>query len=229
MLITFQASIGATVVASDGSLGALGNLIFLPASWDIRYLSITTGRVLPPRRVFLSPRVVDRLDWARGSIRVRVTVAQADKMPEPKSELPSPHEEQELIAYFGWPPYRETPTSLVTEHMPRLWGTQSLLEYGVAAEDGDVGYVQDIIFDDESWKIRYLVVDLGSRVSGRRILMSPEWIREMDWESRVVRSGLITAQLESGPAFDPRVPINRDDEERLYDYYGRPKYWEQPE
>jgi hypothetical protein len=32
--------------------------------------------------------------------------------------------------------------------------------------------------------------------------------------------------VRNSPEFDPREPVNREYEVRLYDYYGRPKYWE---
>jgi stress response protein YsnF len=32
-------------------------------------------------------------------------------------------------------------------------------------------------------------------------------------------------QIKNSPEFDPAAPVNRAYEERLFDYYGRPKYW----
>src|SRR5262249_11151974 len=43
----------------------------------------------------------------------------------------------------------------------------------LVATDGDVGSVQDLYFDDTTWTIRYLVVDAGTWLSGRRVLISP--------------------------------------------------------
>lgn len=31
--------------------------------------------------------------------------------------------------------------------------------------------------------------------------------------------------IEGSPAYDPKKPVNRDFEGRLYDYYGLPRYW----
>jgi hypothetical protein len=31
--------------------------------------------------------------------------------------------------------------------------------------------------------------------------------------------------VENSPEFDPSATVNREYELRLYDYYGRPKYW----
>jgi hypothetical protein len=32
-------------------------------------------------------------------------------------------------------------------------------------------------------------------------------------------------QIRGSVEFDPSAPINREYEARLFDYYGRPKYW----
>ena len=37
---------------------------------------------------------------------------------------------------------------------------------------------------------------------------------------------LTKAVVESAPEYAPEAPVNRQYEARLYDYYGRPKYWE---
>jgi len=32
--------------------------------------------------------------------------------------------------------------------------------------------------------------------------------------------------VEQSPKYDPSTPVNREYEVRMYDYYGRPVYWE---
>jgi sporulation protein YlmC with PRC-barrel domain len=43
----------------------------------------------------------------------------------------------------------------------------------ILAEDGEVGSVDDLYFDDEGWDIRYLVVNARRWIPGRRYLVSP--------------------------------------------------------
>ena len=31
--------------------------------------------------------------------------------------------------------------------------------------------------------------------------------------------------VKNSPEFDPSEPVNREYEMKLYDYYGRPRYW----
>jgi len=53
----------------------------------------------------------------------------------------------------------------------------------LAASDGEIGQVKDFYFDDQNWVMRYLVVDTGSWLSGRKVLISPPCL----WQSPRVR------------------------------------------
>ena len=48
--------------------------------------------------------------------------------------------------------------------------------FEVVATDGRSGAVDDVYFDDLSWMVRYIVVDTGRWVSGRRVLISPRFV-----------------------------------------------------
>ena len=43
--------------------------------------------------------------------------------------------------------------------------------YAIVASDGHLGTVSDILFDDASWLVRWLVVDTGKWLSGRKVLL----------------------------------------------------------
>lgn len=42
----------------------------------------------------------------------------------------------------------------------------------IEAMDGDIGSVQDLYYDDQTWTVRYLVVDTGTWLPGRQVLIS---------------------------------------------------------
>ena len=54
-----------------------------------------------------------------------------------------------------------------------LRSIKDLEHYAIGATDGDIGRVKDFYFDDDSWVVRYLVVDTGSWLAGRSVLISP--------------------------------------------------------
>jgi sporulation protein YlmC with PRC-barrel domain len=97
--------------------------------------------------------------------------------------------------------------------------------YEISATDGEIGHVDDFVVDDETWTVRYMVVDTGRWLPGKRVLVSPAWIARVDWDESAVDVDMSRDQIKDAPEFDPSAPVNRQYEERLYDFYGRPTYW----
>ena len=58
--------------------------------------------------------------------------------------------------------------------------------YAIAATDGNIGHVTDFYFDDEAWVIRFLVVDTGSWLSSRKVLISPIAIGHPNWTEKIL-------------------------------------------
>jgi hypothetical protein len=90
---------------------------------------------------------------------------------------------------------------------------------------GDIGHVEEVIADDSHWSMRYMVVDTRKRLPGRKVLVSPFWIENISWEDSKVDVDLSKETVKDSPRYDTSAPANRRYEERLNDYYGRPKYW----
>ena len=98
----------------------------------------------------------------------------------------------------------------------------------IAATDGELGQVSDLYFDDQSWTARYLVVDTGGWLSGRRVLLPPHAIGQIDVARQIVTVELTRRQVQDSPAAETDRPVSRQDEMNLYDYYGFPYYWTGP-
>jgi hypothetical protein len=98
--------------------------------------------------------------------------------------------------------------------------------YYVQAADDDVGHVEDFLADDRTWAIRYLVVDTRNWLPGRKVVISPSWIKTVSWNDSRVYVDLLRKEVETAPAYDPNVPLERPLETRLYQHYRRPTYWD---
>lgn len=109
---------------------------------------------------------------------------------------------------------------------PHLRSMREVIGYAIDASDGKIGDVDDFIVEDEDWKVRYLVVDTGALLPGRRVLLSTDWIKWFRHEQGEVRVDLTRVAIKNSPEYHPGQPVNRAYEDTLYDYYGRPKYWE---
>jgi sporulation protein YlmC with PRC-barrel domain len=106
-----------------------------------------------------------------------------------------------------------------------LRNVKDLRGYAIRATDGTIGRVDDFYFDDEDWRIRYLVVDTGSWLSGRKVLISPNAVGKAGWMARRLPVALTRSQVEHSPDFDTRKPVSRQYEAQYYGYYGYPYYW----
>ncbi len=95
-----------------------------------------------------------------------------------------------------------------------------LKDFTVRAVNGDVGKVVDLYFDDATWNVRYLVVDTGTWLAGRVVLLSPESFARPLWEEQVLPISLTQAQVENSPTVDLDRPVSRQRMVELHEHYG---------
>lgn len=98
----------------------------------------------------------------------------------------------------------------------------------IVARDGAIGSVDDVYFDDERWAVRYLVVDTGKWLPGRRVLISPAAVMPIQQSKDALRVALTREQIEHAPGVDEDPPISRSLEAAHARYYGYPYYWTGP-
>ncbi len=106
-----------------------------------------------------------------------------------------------------------------------LWTASAIKGYAIAATDGLLGTVSDFLFDDASWTVRWLVVDTGKWLSGRKVLLPPSVLGHLDTNGRQFSVALTMQQVKDSPDIDTDRPVSRQTEINVYDYYGRSPYW----
>jgi hypothetical protein len=111
------------------------------------------------------------------------------------------------------------------EERAMLWNASVIKGYAIAASDGRLGTVSDFLFDDSSWSVRWLVVDTGHWLPGRRVLLSPFVLGHLDPEQREFTVELTMQQVKDSPDVDTDRPVSRQIETNIYDYYGWSPYW----
>lgn len=103
--------------------------------------------------------------------------------------------------------------------------SKSLTGYSITATDGEMGSVKDFYFDDKTWTVRYLVVETGSWLSGRKVLISPQAVQRADWEAKTFHVNLTKEQVKNSPDVDTDKPVSRQHEILLSEHYPWPAYW----
>jgi hypothetical protein len=98
----------------------------------------------------------------------------------------------------------------------------------IRATDGELGSVDEVFFDDETWAIRYLTIETGGWLDGRRVLISPFSVVSTDWQAGRLDVTLTKKQVENSPDIDTHLPVSRQHEAAFLGYYGYPYYWGGP-
>ncbi len=106
-----------------------------------------------------------------------------------------------------------------------FWHASAIKGYAIAATDGQLGTVSDFLFDDSSWQVRWLVVDTGKWLSGRKVLLPPSVLGHLDPEGEKFPVSLTMQQVKNSPDIDTDRPVSRQMETSVYDYYGWSPYW----
>jgi hypothetical protein len=102
---------------------------------------------------------------------------------------------------------------------------KALLDNNIHASDGLIGTLHDFYFDDAQWVMRYLVVDVGKFMQGRKVLISPVAIVGIDAASRTVSLKHSKDQIKNSPDINVEKPVYRQLEEQLLNYYGWVAHW----
>lgn len=227
---------GFSIAATDGELGHVKDVYFDDRQWAIRYLVVDTGGWLSGRKVLISPASVEATDWNSQTIAVNLSRAQVQNSPDIDTEKPvSRQHEQEYYDYYGYPYYWNGPylwgfailpgmleqkplqdrqqqalrDRLQEERArddPHLRSGAEVTGYDIQATDDAIGHVEDLLFDDENWKIELMVVDTRNWWPGKKVMVSPARITRVSWEGKIVEVDISRDEVEHSPEYDPAKP-----------------------
>ncbi len=245
---------GCRLGARDGELGHLKDFFFDDQTWTIRYLVADTGNWLPHRRVLISPHAVLGItEQPHRLVEVNLTRKQIEESPSIETHMPVSRQfESEYHRYYGWPYYWSGPLLWgpvdlpgpqvllnlppEREKLPAKEGEDSHLRsaheiggfhgYLVQGLDRAFGHIEQFIFEEASWAIRYLVADTRNWWVGKHVLLSPQWISWISWAEARVYVDFDRETIERAPAYDPGAELTRAYEQRLFEHYNREPYWE---
>jgi hypothetical protein len=236
---------GYALHSRDGVIGSAREFYFDDNFWTVRYLVADTGGWLTGRKVLLSPFSLLSVDSMKKEIQVGLTKKQIEGSPGLDSDKPVSRQfEDRYLAYYGWPPYWGGPFSwgpspfvirgtdrfedFKTRGKPwdsHLRSTHAVSGYSVDASDGNVGHIEDFIIDDQTWAIRYLVVNTRNWLAGRNVLVPPQWIEAINWEESKIVVNLTREAVKSSPELTDELLLSRDSEIGMHGHYSREGYW----
>ena len=242
---------GLVIQATDGKIGTMDQFYFDDETWAIRYLTVETSGWLGDRQVLISPISVVHTDWQAKRVDVALTKKQVESSPDIDTHKPvSRQHETAYLGYYGYPFYwlgpnlwgpasypsaLPVPTSVFEEaHADvvrkasmdsHLRSNKVVTGYHIEATDGEIGHVEGFIMDDKAWAIRYIEVSTRNWWPGKKVLVSPSWIKRVSWKHSNVSVGLSREAIKTGPEFVESAPITREYEAQLFHHYGQAPYW----
>jgi sporulation protein YlmC with PRC-barrel domain len=244
---------GFSIHATDGIIGKVDDLYFDDEGWAIRYLVVDTANWLSGKKVLISPVAMGHVDWMAQELAVSLTKARVEGSPDIDTRKPvSRQHEAAYFGYYGYPYYwggaglwgmGAYPGSLTTqgrfeeELMARrsspektpddyhLRSARVVTGYHVHAKDGDIGHINDLLVEDDTWAIRYLIVDTSNWWGGHRVLVAPRWIQTVKWSEAKVSVDLTRQAVQDAPPYDAAAQLDRQQEQAIYEHYGHPGYW----
>ncbi|MEO8764286.1 MAG: PRC-barrel domain-containing protein [Ginsengibacter sp.] len=243
--------IGYAIGATDGEIGKVKEFYFDDLTWTVRYVIVETGNWLNSRKVLISPQALLTPDWKNEVFPVNLTKEKIKNSPNIDTEQPvSRQHEIEMYEYYPWTSYwgagiwgggmgvsgmmtqvHEPLAEAVRKENrednkdadgdPHLRSTHKVTGYTIHAIDGKIGDVEDFIVDDNSWKLDYLVVDTGHLFPGKKVLISPKLVREIEWDISEVKINVSEAEVKNSPEYEPGEAISESYLANLQNYYGK--------
>ena len=224
---SIKSLIGFSMGATDGEIGKVDEFYFDDETWTIRYLIVKTGGWLMERKVLISPGALKEPDWENRCFPVNLTKSQIKHSPDIDTEKPvSRQHELELYSYYGWPygdptgggfyghmgmmgmiesrvPFEAAIGAVHNEEEPgdpHLRSVSEIKGYRIHAVDGEVGEAVDLVVDADL-KITSLVVDTGSWLAGKKVRISTEWIKEINWKSLSFTVDISLEDVKNSPEY----------------------------
>lgn len=98
--------------------------------------------------------------------------------------------------------------------------------YKVSATDKDLNSCIDLLIDDESWALRYLVLDTHKWLPlSRKVVVSPLTIQQVDWDEKHIQLNESESVIKDSPNLNEHEPVSREYEHNFFRYYGYGYYW----
>jgi uncharacterized protein YrrD len=244
--------LGFSINGTDGEIGKVEEFYFDDQISTVRYIVVKTGGWLSEKKVLISPEAFQKVEQESKIISLNLTKEKIKNSPDIATDKPVSKQQEDLIrGYYSWPGYygngingqmglgmwgyplvevRETDKELMqskteaqSNDKPHLRSTKEVTGYDINALDGDIGKVEDFIIDDVTWKIHYLVVETGNWFSGKKVIISPHWIKDVQWQEQKVTINHLLDEVKNSPEYDSSQPIDDSYQHILNDYYKKIK------
>jgi hypothetical protein len=241
MLRSIQPIIGYNVRAVNGDIGRIESFLLDDTIWSIRYLivSMSANEKGNGKKTLIAPFSFGFLNSETRELPLSLEKQKIQKSPTVDLGRPISKQHQiQLYKYYEWPPFSKYIISNSMQYpmlmkifeekendfSTHLLNTEKIIGYGIEAMDGEIGHIHDFIIDDEIWIIRYIAVEVGEPMSGKKVLVFPKVIKEVNQEEAKIYISLVKDIVMNSPEYNASLLIEKAYEVKLYQYYGFMRY-----
>jgi hypothetical protein len=202
MLRSVQTLCDYTILAKNGDIGKIHDFLFDKEIWEIRYLVVEISNGLSDRKVLIPAIALDQPNQVSRKVPIHLTKEQVKNCPNIDTDVLMSWQIQNrlnevypLFQYWAMSGYvsASLPLSLVSNQPSQPKGDETIFRSiedvshcHVQSVDGNIGAIEDIVVDDESWSIQYIVANPTKWLLGRKFWIIPTWIKTIDWEEQEV-------------------------------------------
>ena len=83
-----------------------------------------------------------------------------------------------------------------------LHKVSKLRGFHLVATDGEIGHVEDVLIDERTWTVRYLVVDTSNWIGGKSVLIAPRALGAVDAVHRTIEVALTRDAIGNSPSVE---------------------------
>jgi hypothetical protein len=190
MLQNLRDIIGYDIQASDKPAGTVHDFYVDDVLWTVRHVVISDAGGLGTQMASVDPDSLGKLDPERRELHVTKSQDQIAGGPNESIDPPAVHQ-------HGHP------------GDPHLRSIREVEGYKVLGVDATMGSIDGFIADVEEWKIHFVIVTDDGTDTGRKLLVGPGLINQVDFDAKTVHLELDLEHFSRSPAYDASRPIER--------------------
>jgi uncharacterized protein YrrD len=111
----------------------------------------------------------------------------------------------------------DPPVESAADSRVRSW--REVKGYHIHASDGRIGHVDDLLFDDTSWLVRFIEVDTSNWIGGKSVLVPRSALGVVSWPDSLLHVTLTRDQVKHSPRTD-EAHLTGALEQEIDDYYA---------
>lgn len=237
-----------TIGARDGEIGKAVDVYFSDNDWTLRYVVVDTGKWLSDRQVLITPISIRGGQPEQRRLDVDLTREEIKNSPLVDTAKPvSRQHETAIYTYYGYPYYWSGPEAWGTVSLPRdvaraladdnvrrelkrqevqerehqdphLRSAGTVSGYHAEATDGSIGHIEDFLYDEDTWCMRFAVIDTKNWLPSKRVLIPIEWLSEVRWTERRAYLDCTRETVCNSPEYDHDRSLTQSGEAELQQF-----------